>query len=112
MYNKRALILAMIQAYAGKHFIATNSQEFKNTINALKKKGKPILKDYDEAVREDTTPNSKGNIDTYYFTAKPEDAIEFNDGVKLAVLSWWTINLAPMLMENPAKTAIMIFLWF
>jgi len=103
VYNKRALIFGMIQAYVGKHFSTINSQEFKNKINALKKKGKPILKDYDEAVREDTTPNSKGNIDPYYFTTKPEDAIAFNDGAKVAVLNWWRISDMP-LMKEIAKT--------
>jgi len=101
LYNKRRLVLAMIQTHVKKHFATIDPEEFKNRLNALRK-DKPILMDYEEAVREDNTPNRNGNIDKYYFTTKPEDAIVLKDG-KLAVLSWWTIHDLDI-MKAIAKT--------
>jgi len=92
-YKKGRLVLAMIKYYVEKNYNKLNATELKSLLHFSGKTyntgGKPILMDYKEAVEISNRPNSNGNIYRYYFI-KPEEAIVFSDGTKLAVLDWWS----------------------
>ena len=98
LYTKGRLVLALIKSYVEENYDKTNASELKNRLSSIKPKYFPILMDYQDAVDKTNTPNAKGNIVRYYFI-KPEEAIEFKDGAKLAVLDWWEIKDMPIIKE-------------
>jgi len=98
-YKKGRLVLAMIKSYAEENYGKLTASELIRLIGSYP--GKPILWDYDDAVEDSKRLNKKGNAYRYYFI-KPNEAIMFNDGTKLAVLDWWTKNDIPVI-EKIAK---------
>ena len=96
-YKKGRLVLAMFKAYAEENFGKVSASELITLSKGITFR-KPIIMDYDIAYANDNTPNSKGNCVPYYFT-KPEEAIIFEDGAKLAVLNWWAIDDMPVIKK-------------
>jgi len=94
-YKKGRLVLAMIQSYAEKNFGRLTAPDLMGLLSLSGKPihigGKPILINYDDAVNDSKRPNANGNAYRYYFI-KPEEAVVFDGGIKLAVLDWWTKN--------------------
>ena len=107
-YTRGRLLLAVVQTYArennvktGKELEARLQRHFPNDTKYHRHNGRLILADYDWAVKDSKIVDAKGNTSRNYFI-KPEEAVVFQDGTKLAVLSSWAASGVPVI-ENIAS---------